>query len=79
MQAKAPYSLMTKDGERRVHALCEGPQDAPFLSEDSFNTFHRKRTFSASSLGAAMGRKADIICKLEQLVTHGFYCQEILG
>ncbi len=35
MQAKAPYPLLAIDGERRVHVLCEGPDDAPFVLYDA--------------------------------------------
>jgi len=35
MQAKAPYPLMTVEGDRRLHVLCEGPQDAPFVLYDA--------------------------------------------
>lgn len=35
MQVKAPYSLMTVEGDRRLHVLCEGPEDAPFVLYDA--------------------------------------------
>lgn len=35
MQAKAPYPLLAIDGERRIHVLCEGPEDAPFVLYDA--------------------------------------------